>query len=140
MDPLTTITASAIAKIALDEFAKAGSGELAKKVAGGAIDLVKTLRDKIRAKFKGNPKAEAALAEAEQQGTPEAITKVGKHLDLEMDDDPAFATELRQIAHQIINIQNQNVSPRTYTNQGRDQNIIENIENMQGQNIQIGGS
>lgn len=136
MDPVTTLTASAIAKIALDEFAKAGAGELAKKAAGGAIDLVKSLRDKISAKLKGNVKAEVALTEAEQQGTPEAIAKVGKYLDLEMDDDPEFASEVRQIAQQIINIQNQNVSTRTYTNQGRDQI---NIETMQG-NQKIGGS
>lgn len=136
MDPLTTLTASAIAKIALDEFAKAGAGELAKKTVGDAISLVKSLRNQISAKFKGNLKAEAALAEAEQQGTPEAIAKVGKYLDLEMDDDPNFATELRHIAQQIINIQNQNLSTRTYTNQGRDQI---NIETMQGDQ-KIGGS
>ncbi len=136
MDPVTTLAAGAIAKIALDEFSKAGAGELAKKTVGGAIYLVKALRDKISAKLKGNPKAEAALVEAEQQGTPEAIAKVGKYLDLELDDDPEFASEVRQIAQQIINIQNQNVSTRTYTNQGRDQI---NIETMQG-NPKIGGS
>jgi hypothetical protein len=136
MDPLTTLTAGAIAKIALDEFAKAGAGELARNVAGGAIDLVKTLYGKISTQFKGNPKAEAALTEAEQQGTPEAIAKVGKYLDLEMDDNPEFASEVRQIAQQIITIQNQNSSTRTYTNQGRDQI---NIETMQG-NQKIGGS
>ena len=136
MDPVTTLAAGAIAKIALDEFAKAGAGELAKKAAGGAIDLVKALRGKISAKFKGNPKAETALVDAEQQGTPEAIAKVGKYLDLELDDDPEFASEVRQIAQQIINIQNQNISTRTYTNQGRDQI---NIENIQG-NQKFGGS
>lgn len=136
MDPATTLAAGVIAKIALDEFAKAGAGELAKKAAGGAIDLVKALRDKISAKFSGNPKAEAALVEAEQQGTPEAITKVGKYLDLELDDDPEFASAIQQMAQQIINIQNQSVSTRTYTNQGRDQI---NIETIQG-NPTIGGS
>lgn len=136
MDPVSTLTASVIAKIALDEFAKAGGGELAKKAVSGAVDLAKSLRDKISAKFRGNPKAEVALAEAEQQRTPEAIAKVGKYLDLEMDDDPSFANEVRQIAQQIINIQNQNLSTRTYTNQGRDQI---NIENMQG-NQKLGGS
>ncbi len=136
MDPVTTLAAGAIAKIALDEFAKAGAGELAKKAAGGVIDLVKALHAKISAKFQGNPKAEVALTEAEQQGTPEAIAKVGKYLDLELDDDPEFASEVRQIAQQIINIQNQNVSTRTYTNQGRDQITIENIQG----NQKIGGS
>lgn len=136
MDPVTTLAAGTIAKLALDEFAKAGAGELAKKAAGGAIDLVKTLHNKVSTRFKGNAKAEAALAEAEQQGTPQAISKVGKYLDLEMDDDPSFATEVQQIAQQIINIQSQTLSTRTYTNQGRDQI---NIETMQG-NQKIGGS
>jgi len=136
MDPATTLAAGVIAKIALDEFAKVGAGELAKKAVGSTIDLVKALRDKISAKFKGNPKAEAALAEAEQQGTPEAIAKVGKYLDIELDDDPEFASAVQQIAQQIINIQNQSVSTRTYTNYGRDQI---NIETIQG-NPTIGGS
>lgn len=135
MEP-ATLAAGAIAKIAFDEFAKAGAGELAKKTVGGAIELVKTLRDKISAKFTGNAKAEAALAQVEQEGTPMAIEKVGKYLDLEMDDDQEFATEIRQIAQQIINIQNQSISTREYNNYGRDQI---NIETMQG-NQKIGGS
>lgn len=136
LDPATTLTAGAIAKIALDEFAKSGTSELAKKMVGGAIDLIKTLRNKISAKFKGNAKAEAALIQAEQERTPEAVEKVGKYLDLEMDDDQEFATEIRQIAQQIINIQSQNISAREYSNYGRDQI---NIENIQG-NPKIGGS
>jgi len=38
MEPVTVLTAGAIAKIAFEEFAKAGGGELAKKSLGGAID------------------------------------------------------------------------------------------------------
>lgn len=136
MDPATTLVAGAIAKIAFDEFAKTGAGELAKKTVGSAFDLVKALQDKIKSRLKGNVKAETALAQAEQQGTPEAIEKIGKYLDLEMEDDEAFASEVRQIAQQIINIQNQNISNRSYNNYGRDQI---NIENVQG-NQRIGGS
>jgi cytochrome c551/c552 len=135
VDP-ATLAAGAIAKIAFDEFAKAGAGELAKKTVGGVIELAKTLRDKISAKFKGNAKAEAALVQAEREGTPESIEKVGKYLDLEMDDDQEFSTNIRQIAQQIINIQNQNISTREYNSYGRDQI---NIENIQG-NPKIGGS
>ena len=61
MDPVTTLAAGAITKLAFDEFIKSGSGELAKKSLGGAIGLVKNLRDKIRAKFQGDKKAETAL-------------------------------------------------------------------------------
>jgi len=136
MDPVTAIAAAEIIKLAFSEFAKSGAGELAKKSVGGAIDLVKNLRDKIKAKFQGNERVEKALAEVEQQGTPAALEKVTKYLDLELDEDEAFATEVRQIAQQIINIQNQNNSNREYNNYGRDQI---NIENIQG-NPTIGGS
>ncbi|MCA6595446.1 MAG: hypothetical protein IM539_03810 [Pseudanabaena sp. M046S1SP1A06QC] len=136
MEPITAIAAAEIVKIAFQEFAKSGAGELAKKSVGGAIDLVKNLRDKIKAKFQGNERAEKALAEVEQQGNSAALDKVTKYLDLELDEDESFATEVRQIAQQIINIQNQNNSSREYNNYGRDQI---NIENIQG-NQKIGGS
>ncbi len=67
MEPTTAIAASTIAGLAFNEFIKSGAGEIAKKSVGGAIDLVKNLRDKIRTKFQGNGRAETALAEVEQQ-------------------------------------------------------------------------
>ncbi|PSB14769.1 hypothetical protein C7B61_22205 [filamentous cyanobacterium CCP1] len=136
MDPTTALAASAIAKLAFDEFIKSGAGELAKKSLQGAGTLIKSLRDKIQAKFRGNPRAEAALAEIETQGTPAALDKISKYLDLEMTQDESFAADIRQVAQQIINIHNQSVSSRTYTNYGRDQI---NIETIQG-NPTIGGS
>ena len=139
MEPVTTATAIAAAKLvelAFNEFVKSGAGEIAKKTVGGAIDLVKNLRDKIKAKFQGNERAEKALAEVEKEGNSAALDKVTKYLDLELDEDEAFATEVRQIAQQIINIQNQNNSSREYNNYGRDQI---NIETIQG-NPKIGGS
>ncbi len=134
MEP-TTLVAGTIAGLAFNEFIKSGAGELAKKSVGGAIDLLKNLRDRIQAKFRGNERAETALFEVEQQGTQAALEKVTKYLDIEMMEDEAFATEVRQIAQQIINIQNQNISTRQYNNQGRDQI---NVENMQG-NQKLGG-
>lgn len=139
MEPVTTVTAIAAAKLvelAFNEFIKSGAGEIAKKTVGGAIDLVKNLRDKIKAKFQGNERAEKALAEVEKEGNSAALDKVTKYLDLELDEDEAFATEVRQIAQQIINIQKQNNSSREYNNYGRDQI---NIETIQG-NPKIGGS
>lgn len=135
MEPITTIAAAEIVKIAFQEFAKSGAGELAKKSVGGVIDLIKNLRDKIKAKFQGNERVEKVLAEVEQ-GNSEALDKVAKYLDIELDEDEVFAKEVRQIAQQIINIQNQNNSSRDYNNYGRDQI---NIENIQG-NPRIGGS
>jgi transcriptional accessory protein Tex/SPT6 len=135
VDP-ASFTAAAIAKLAFDEFIKSGAGELAKKSLSGAIEQVKHLRDRIQAKLSGNDRAITALSEVEQQGTEAAIEKAAKYLDLEMTEDPAFATELRQLAQQITNIQNQSNSSREYNNYGRDQI---NIETIQG-DPKIGGS
>lgn len=132
IDP-ATIAASAIAKIAFDEFVKAAAGEVAKKTVGGAVELVKTLRDRIKAKFQGNERATAALAEVQQNGSEAALEKVSKYLDLEMDEEQGFADEVRQMAHQIINIQNQSNTQieRQYINQGRDQINIERVDKIE---------
>ena len=112
MDP-ASIAVGTIAKLAFDAFIKSGAGEIAKQSVGGGIELVKTLGSKIRSKFQGNERAETALTELEEQGTQAALDKVAKYLDLEMMEDQTFGEEVRQIAHQIINIQNRKrqVSP-----------------------------
>jgi hypothetical protein len=135
VDP-ATLAAGAITKIAFDEFVKSGAGEVAKKTVGGAIDLVKSLRDKIRAKFHGDKKAETALAQVTQDGSPAALTKLEVYLDDAMAEDPTFAHDIRQVVQQIVNIQSQSISTRQYSNSGRDQI---NIENIQG-NPRIGGA
>lgn len=135
MEPTTALAASTIAGIAFNEFIKSGAGELAKKSLGSAIDLVQNLRERIRAKFQGNGRAETALVEVEQ-GNLAALEKVTKYLDIEMMEDEAFATQVRQMAQQIINIQNQNISKRENNNYGRDQINIETIHG----DTKIGGS
>jgi len=138
LDPATLAT-GAIVKLAFDEFVKAGAGEAAKKTMGGAIELVKTLRDKIRAKFQGDKKAETALAQVEQDGSQAALTKLEVYLDDAMTEDTGFANDLRQVAQQIINIQNQNTEgDRTYNQTaGRD---IFNVETIEGGSNKLGGS
>ena len=105
---------------------------------GGALELVKGLRDRIKAKFQGNERAEAALAELEQNGSEATLAKVSKHLELEIDEEQAFANEVRQMAYQIINIQKQSATQieRQYINQGRDQINIERIDKID----RLGGS
>lgn len=132
----TTLAAGAILKLAFDEFIKGGAEETAKKTVGGALALIKSLRNKIQDKFQGDQKAEAALSQVEKDGSQEAFKKLEVYLDDVMTEDPTFAHEVRQVAQQIINIEKQNISSRQYNNQGRDQI---NIENMQG-NQRIGGS
>jgi hypothetical protein len=137
LDP-GTLAAGAIVKIAFDEFVKSGAGEVAKKTVGGAVELVKNLQARIRAKFQGNKRATAALAELEQDGSDAALEKVGKYLDLEMDEEQGFADEVRQMAHQIINIQNQSTKQieRQYINHGRDMINIERVDKIE----RLGGS
>ena len=136
VEPVMTLAAGAITKLAFDEFVKSGAGEAAKKTVEGAIDLVKSLRGKIHAKFQGDNKAETALAQVEQNGSQSALTKLEVYLDDAMTEDPDFAHDVQQIARQIVNIENQSISTRQYNNSGRDQI---NIENVQG-NPRIGGS
>lgn len=137
VEPLATLTASAIAQLAFNEFIKSGAGELAKKSLSGAIDSVNKLREKIQARFKGNDQAESALVEVQQQGTTTSLDKVAKYLDIEMTEDEVFATEIRQIAQQI-NIQNQSTTNQaSITTIGRDQI---NIDQIHGNSTKIGGS
>jgi hypothetical protein len=126
MEPITAIAAAKLVELAFNEFVKSGAGEIAKKTVGGAIDLVKNLRDKIKAKFQGNERVEKALAEVEQQGNSAALDKVTKYLDIELAEDEEFATEVRQIAQQIINIRNESTVTleQTNINKGRDQFVI----------------
>lgn len=135
-DPVTALTTGIILNLAFQEFIKGGAGELAKKSLDGAFDLAKNLQDKISAKFKGNTKAETAIATLETDGSSTALTKLEVYLDDAMADDEVFAKEVQQIAKQIINIQNHSSSERNYINNGRDQI---NIETIQG-NPKIGGS
>lgn len=123
-DPVS-LTAGAIAALAFSEFVKSSVGELAKKSVGGTLDLITTLRDKIRTRFQGNDRAMGAIAEVEQHGSETALEKVGKYLDLELVEDEPFAADVRQLAQQIINIQNQTTTfNQQNVNQGRDQFVI----------------
>jgi hypothetical protein len=135
MEPMT-LAAGAIAKLAFDEAIKAGAGEAAKKGVGGAIALMQQLGGMIRDRFQGNEKATKAIAELEQQPSEAALSKVSKYLDLEMDEDAGFADEVRQMAQQIVNIQNQSTGATYHQTAGRD---IFNIEDA-GTGNKFGGS
>jgi hypothetical protein len=136
MEPVTTITAATIAQLAFNEFIKSSAGEAAKNLTGEALTKANDLRKAIWAKFKGSDRAETALAEVEKAGTTEALDKVTKLLDAEMSFEPEFASQIRQLAQQIINIQNTTTTNQQNINYGRDQNII----NQPQGDIRIGGS
>lgn len=140
MEPVTTLAAGTIIKLAFDEFVKSSAGEAAKKLTGEALTKANELRKAIWAKFKGNPRAETALTEVEQNGSSEAVEKVTKLLDAEMALEPEFAANVRQMAQQIMNVQSQ-----TAETAGRDiykQTAGRDIFNVEdgGQSNKFGGS
>jgi hypothetical protein len=100
-DPVTTtLTASAIATLAFQEFIKSGSGELAKKFTAEAIAKMGDLRKLLWARLRGkHVVAEDALQKAEA-GDKTAIDTVGTLLGVEMLD-PTFAAEVQAIAQEI---------------------------------------
>jgi hypothetical protein len=101
MEPLTTLAAGAIVKLAFDEFVKSSAGEAAKKLTGEALAKANELRKAIWAKFKGNDKAEKALIAVEQEGSEAALDKLEVYLDDAMTDDVQFAEAVGQLTRQI---------------------------------------
>ncbi|WP_016950697.1 hypothetical protein [Anabaena sp. PCC 7108] len=100
-DPITAITASAIANLAFQEFIKSGSGELAKKFTTDAIAKMNELRKTILNKLRGKSlKVDEALTKAEK-GDSTALPTITKYLDVVMEEDSDFAEQIKNIAHQI---------------------------------------
>jgi hypothetical protein len=99
-DPVTILTASAIADLAFREFIKSGAGEVAKKFSAEAIAKMNELRKIIVHKLQGkDEKLDMALTGAEK-GDVKAIATVGEHLESAMKDE-AFAQEVKSLAQQI---------------------------------------
>jgi len=101
-DPVT-ITASTIATLALQKFIESGAGELAKKFTTDAIAKMETLRRRIWAKLSGKPRIEEIKSSIEKtpKVTPEQINQIAAYLQVAMDEDPAFAQELKVLAQEI---------------------------------------
>jgi hypothetical protein len=101
-DPVS-LTASAIATLAVQKFVESGSGEIAKKFTTEAIATMERLLKRIWAKLRGKPRVEdvKAAIEQTQKITPEQINQIAAYLQVAMDDDPQFADEIRLMAQQI---------------------------------------
>ncbi|MFM7439811.1 MAG: hypothetical protein ACKO2V_14635 [Snowella sp.] len=100
VEPLT-LTASVIANLAFQKFLESGAGELGKKFTTEAIAAMDRLRQKLWDKLRGkSDKLDQALAQAEQ-GDPKALATIAKNLDVAMDEDGTFATEIKTLAQQI---------------------------------------
>ena len=100
MEPVTTLTAAAIADLAFRKFIESGAGELAKKFTEGAIVKMDALRQKIWDKLRGKPTAESAITSIEQGSKAELDLLIG-YLNVAMGEDPQFADEIRLMAQEI---------------------------------------
>jgi hypothetical protein len=99
-DPIITLTASAIATLAFQEFIKSGAGELAKKFTAETIAKMRQLRELVWNRLTGKHSiAEEALAKA-SAGEQEGIDTVATLLGVEMLD-KEFAGQVQTVAQEI---------------------------------------
>jgi hypothetical protein len=99
-EPIATLTASAIATLAFQEFIKSGAGELAKKFTGEAIAKMGQLRELIWNRLTGkHPAADVALEQA-KAGEQAGVDTIAALLGVEMLDED-FAGQVRAIAQEI---------------------------------------
>lgn len=99
MDPVT-LSAGAIASLALTKLLESGAGKLGEKFTEAALAKMDELRKKIWDKLRGNPRAENALKAAEAGSKPE-LDRLAVYLQDAMEDDPQFAAEVKAIAQEI---------------------------------------
>jgi Cdc6-like AAA superfamily ATPase len=116
-EPLT-ITAIGIATLAFGKFLEDGAIKLGEKFLEGgvtklgekfserALENTNELRKKIWNKLRGNQDAETALNAVEQKGEEIDLEKIANYLQIAMEEDPKFASELKAIAQEITVINN----------------------------------
>lgn len=135
-EPITAMTAGAILNLAFQKFVASGASEAAKKTIEKGVSLTEKLKGKIISKLEGKEKAREALTVLKERYSTAHLAQLEMYLDLEMKRDNIFATELREVAQQMIAFQNQATVSRNYENYGRDQINIDTISG----NPRIGGS
>lgn len=139
-DPVT-LTAATLTALAASKFVGKAAEKAAEVVAPAVLkqasDKISELWETIKQKFAGNERAETALAKVEA-GDEAALAKLEVYLDDELTDpqNQTFAADVRQIAQQIINVQQQVQVQQTNVNQGRDQFVINNPTG----DLKLGGS
>jgi len=98
VEPMTTFTAAAIAKLVYETVIKTGAETLTK----GVIAKGKELWQKIRGKLKEEPAAEAALNEEEKSQSQSVLEQqVVPFLQVAMLKDPQFTIDLQSLAQQL---------------------------------------
>jgi len=114
-DPITGAT---IATLVASKFIEGGVGKAGEKV-------VEKLWSMIANRFKGKTHAEQALQSVAIERTQTSINNLAACLDEEMQTSREFAMQIKQLASQIINL-NQMKFQQMNNNYGRDQNVINN--------------
>ena len=125
------ITTAIIVGLAAQKFAEGAAGKSAEK-------LVERVWDAIATRFTGRKKTEenlATIAAAKGQDAG-AIGKVATVLEGEFVEDEEFEERVKELAQQVVNIQNQSQSQQNNNNYGRDQIVI----NQPTGNLKVGGS
>ncbi|ABW32544.1 hypothetical protein [Acaryochloris marina] len=96
-----TLSAAVIANLAFQEILKSSAGEVTKKFTADAIAKMSELRQKIWARLRGkSQKVDDALKNTEQ-GDSSALSTIAKNLDVVMDEDAEFASQVQAIAQTI---------------------------------------
>ncbi|NET04581.1 MAG: hypothetical protein F6K16_07565 [Symploca sp. SIO2B6] len=80
----------------------------------GTSELVKKLWGKIRNKLRGEPVAEAALVEIEQNHSKEQLAKIVPFLQVEMLKDQQFAQEMQALANEINTGSQENITQQDF--------------------------
>ncbi len=99
-DPVTVLTANAIASLAFQEFVKSGAGDLAKRFTGEAIAKMGRLRELIWNRLAGKHPAVDEAIEKAKAGEQEGIDTVATLLGVELLD-KEFAGQVQAIAQEI---------------------------------------
>lgn len=101
-DPATALTVTVIAELAFKKFIETAAGGVAAKFTEAALKKMDELRQKIVARLKGVPTAQAAIEKIEgQAGTSADVETVADYLKIVMREDPQFGDELKALAQEI---------------------------------------
>lgn len=106
MEP-ATLTATAIATLALTKFLEGSAGKAAEKFTEAAFVKMDDLRKQIWAKLRGRPRVEEvkAAVETQKQISEAQINQLAAYLQVAMDEDPQFAKQIQALAHEITLMQ-----------------------------------
>jgi hypothetical protein len=95
-DPITTLTASAVATLAFQKFIEGSAEEVAKKFTGDAIAKMGQLRELIWNKLCGNPDIEEALGKVKNEQEAD-LPDIRTYLKAAMSRDLEFAGQVQAI-------------------------------------------